>query len=99
MSSSFVMNKQTAWLLYSEAKLWSTTPAQLVAVEDPYVAFCLNQAVGYWGLSIENAMHEVEGKNARDTAARRKLVLQQWLSDKDDDKPRGQFADPAMFFK
>jgi hypothetical protein len=69
-------------------------------IEDPYVAFCLNQAIGYWGISIENAMDEVEGKTAKETTAKRRAVLQRWLAEDDDNaqSPSG-FADPAMFFK
>jgi hypothetical protein len=99
MWSSFVANRQTAWLLYTEAKTWGTTPASLLNIEDPYIAFCLNQAVGYWGMTIESALDEVDGKNSKEIAIKRKAVLRKWLYPDSADKPQpGQFADPALMF-
>lgn len=98
MWKPFVANRQTAWLIYSEAKLWGTRPSVLLDIQDTYVAYCFDQAIGYWGVAIESAMDEVEGKNAKDTAAKRQAVLKRFLYPDDSSARQGRFADPAIMF-
>jgi hypothetical protein len=71
-----------------------------MAIEDDYVAYCLDQACGYLGRSIEAALDRVEAKNESDAKYKRARVLDRFLSDENDKKPRrGQFADPAAMIK
>lgn len=97
MLPPFVENRQSAWLLYNEAKTWSTNPATVLGITDWYVSYCLNQAISYWGTYVENQLDMIEAKTAQATADKRQARLQQLLSD-DTEKPKGSFADPALLF-
>lgn len=72
------------WSLYQQSKLWTTRPSELIAIEDRYVAFCFDEAVAEFGLTIENEMEEASKKAkkeaqaiaARDATLKRLLGLQ-----------------------
>jgi hypothetical protein len=98
MSSSFVANRLTAWLLYNEASSWSVRPSTLLDLQDPYTAFCFDQAINYWGKTIEGELEKVEGKNAKDTELRRKSILEKYLYPDGDGSSKHQFSDPALMF-
>lgn len=63
-------------------------------MDDWFVANAVNQAVWHFGQSLEVALLEAEekGKNKKDKEARRKAVLQRWLSGSSEGK---QYRDPA----
>lgn len=83
-----------------DAKTWGVRPSDLVAIEDDYVAYCLDQAVGYFGRTLEAELEKAgsDAKNDSDAEWKRNRVLSSFLDD--DDKPvRGTFSDPAAMFK
>jgi hypothetical protein len=86
------------WALYREAETWSTSPSVLLGVDDEYVAYCLNQAVTYFGKSVEAKMDKAaaRAKNEKSAQAARQRVLDSILKPKS--KGSG-FADPADIFK
>lgn len=87
------------WMLFVEAKTWNCRPSELMAIQDDYVAYCLDQAVGHFGRTVEAELDKVEGKTAEERTHKRQRVLERFL-DLEDQKPsRGQFADPAAMFK
>lgn len=55
------------------------TPSSLLSLEDPYVAFCMNEAVWELGTFIENKLNEVSGKNDKEVEGKRRLVLKKIL--------------------
>lgn len=87
------------WLLFVDAKTWSCRPSELLNIEDDYVAYCLDQAVGYFGRNLEAELEKAGSgaKNEEDAEWKRQRVLDNFLGE--DDKPqRGLFADPAAMF-
>lgn len=83
-----------------DAKTWGVRPSSLVAVDDDYVAYCLDQAVGYFGRTLEAELEKAgsDAKNDEEAEWKRQRVLSSFLGE--DKKPqRGMFADPAALFK
>lgn len=65
-----------------------------MAIEDPYVAYCFDQAVGFIGRAIQAELDGVESKTAAEGEQKRKIVLERFLGNPD--KPsKGLYADPA----
>jgi len=61
--------------LFQDAKLWGCRPSQLVAIEDPYKAYCFDEAVGAWGSFITSELEKIEGKTDKDVSRKRKNRL------------------------
>jgi hypothetical protein len=83
-----------------DAKTWSCRPSDLLNIQDDYVAYCLDQAVAYFGRTLESELEKAGSgaKNESEAEWKRKAVLERFLGE--DDKPqRGMFADPAAMFK
>jgi hypothetical protein len=88
------------WLLFVDAKTWGVRPSELVAIDDEYVAYCLDQAVGYFGRTLEAELEKAgsDAKNEAEAEWKRTKVLSSFLGE--EDKPlRGTYADPAAMFK
>lgn len=65
-----------------------------MALDDEYVAYCFDQAVGYIGRAIDAELDKVESKTQSEAEYKRKLVFERFFGD--EDKPsRGLYADPA----
>lgn len=80
-----------------DAKTWNCRPSDLLAIEDEYAAYCLDQAVGYFGRTLQAELDSVDEKDASTTEHKRRMILERYLGDKE--KPaRGLFADPAAMF-
>lgn len=90
-------NPRQVWALYREAESFSTTPADLLGVDDDYTRYCLNQAVNYFGKSAEARMEKAaaKAKNEKAANAARDRALKAIL------EPAGasKFMDPAEMFK
>lgn len=65
-----------------------------MALEDEYLAYCLDQAVGFVGRAIEAELSAVEAKTEAEGEHKRKLVLAKFF-DEEDKPSRGLYADPA----
>lgn len=79
-----------------DAKTWNCRPSDLLSIDDRYVAYCLDQAVGYFGRHLEAELEKAGNgaKNDQEAEWKRRLVMDRYMSDTD--KPqRGMFADPA----
>ncbi len=77
------------------------TPADLLGLEPgSYEAYCLNEAVWYFGSTVESELDKAghkRGKGEGKMVAARQRVLDRYVGS---EKPDSQkFADPAMFFK
>ncbi len=65
-----------------------------MAIDDEYIAYCLDQAVGYIGRSIQMELDKVDCKTPQETEWQRKKIFARFFSE--DDKPSpGLYADPA----
>lgn len=82
-----------------DAKTWSCRPSDLLGIEDDYVAYCLDQAVGYFGRHLEAELSNVEAKDNNEGEWKRRLILERYLGTEEDKPSRGAFADPAAMFK
>lgn len=83
-----------------DAKTWGVRPSELLAIDDSYVAYCLDQAVGYFGRTLEAELEKAgsDAKNEDEAEWKRRKVLESFLGE--EDKPqRGLYADPAAMFK
>lgn len=80
------------------SKLWKVRPSEIVGLDDPYVAYCLDEAIMYAGNYIEQQLDNVKqgkGKNAeKHRAAQQQIVLERILYGK-----QQTFRDPAMSLK
>ena len=66
-----------------------------------YEAYCLDEAVIYFGLTMENMLDEAgekPSKGERKAKAARQKVMDQVFDTKEDSKKSG-FADPAVMFQ
>ena len=75
-----------------EAQLWRVRPSQLMNVQDPYAAYCFDQAVGEFGSYVKGEIQAIEGKNAKAVEGKRKLRLKALLSD----DPKAKYAQPVV---
>lgn len=68
-----------------------------------YEAYCLDEAVAYYGLTLETELDKAgskPSKEERKAEAARQRVLDRWLDDPDEaEKKKAGFADPALMFK
>lgn len=82
-----------------DSKTWSCRPSDLLRIEDEYVAYCLDQAVGHFGRTLEGALEKAgsDAKNEAEAEWKRKKILNDYIGE--NDKPqRGLYADPAAMF-
>lgn len=72
-------------------------------MEDSYPAYCLDEAVMYFGLTLENKLDEAGHKPTKaekKAQAERERILQSVLNPSGEDQQKGTgFADPALMFK
>lgn len=88
-------------MLWHKARSVRTPPSELLGLEKgSYEAYCLDEAVIYFGSSLENKLQEAghkPSKEERRAKAAREAILRKIFA-QDDDKGTG-FADPALMFK
>lgn len=83
-----------------DAKTWNCRPSDLLAIEDTYVAYCLDQAVGYFGRHLESELEKAgaDAKSEQEGEWKRRAVLDKYFGE--EDKPSsGRFADPAAMMR
>lgn len=59
------------WSIYQDAKLWHCRPSTLVAIDDPYLAYCFDEAVSAWGGYITRELEKITGKKEKDVERKR----------------------------
>lgn len=89
------------WLLWQKARALHLQPSSILGIDDPYVAYCLDEAVIFFGLRLESMLEEAtnptpskEERQAKDAQDR---VLRQVFGDEINIAPK-KFADPALMF-
>ena len=85
------------------SKTYSQSPSALLGLrndpDDAYVAYCLDEAIFFFGSHVENELNEAEentrskSKGAKKSARQR--VMSKYLTKAEEAK--GAFADPAKF--
>lgn len=84
-------------MLYQNSQKFSCRPSDLLGLHDEYEAYCVDEAVAYFGSTLEYELDKIEAKSQEETRRRRKAILQKYLFP--EDKPtESNFADPALFF-
>ena len=63
------------WALYNHAKTWGVRPSELLDIDNPYIAYCLDEAVATFGNGVSNELESVEGKSKSQVNQRRRAVL------------------------
>jgi hypothetical protein len=88
-------------LLWLKAQAVGVRPSNLLGLkENTYEAYCLDEAVIYFGMTLQNRLEQAghkPSKEERKAEAARKRILDQVLSEEDEKKGSG-FADPAAMF-
>lgn len=103
----FVRKPRRVWLLWLKSKAVGQRPSALFGLDPKsYVAYCLDEAVIYFGMALENKLetagHKPSKEERRAQAAREK-ILDAVLADPDLDgvepkKKTSGYADPAVMF-
>lgn len=83
-----------SWVLFNQSKTWRCRPSEILGVTDPYSAFCVDEAVYYVGISIQNELNEVEGREKDPKKARRKV--ESYLNNRLGIKPKFAVARPGQ---
>lgn len=83
--------------------MWRTSPSEILGEKrGSYRAWCLDQAVQYFGNYIEVELDKVGQKSnakQRKLEADRKRKLEQLLDPTPEVPKKGQYMDPALFFQ
>lgn len=85
--------------MWKQAKSFGTAPSKLLAIKGSYAAYCLDQAVAYFGLTLEAKLAEAghkPSKGERKTKAAQERILNQVFKSSEEDTK--SFADPAAMF-
>lgn len=77
--------------------MFHTRPSDLLAVSDRYGAYCVDDAVAFFGNMVESELARVDGKDNKQINQRRNLVLKKMLSEVGNTGQ--QFADPVAMGK
>jgi hypothetical protein len=88
-------------MLWQKAKAMSVRPSELMGLEpDSYEAWCLDEAIVYFGLVVENKLEEVGSKPSKEerrAKAAREAMLNKLFSP--EEAQASGFADPALMFQ
>lgn len=56
------------WQLWLQSEKWRTLPSDILSIEDAYVAYCINEAVFWFGTEVERRVDKArESKGKTDT--------------------------------
>jgi len=69
----------------------------LCGVEDSYDAYCLDEAIAYFGNEVTSRLERVDGKDSAQIERKQQRILTRLLGD-EQTPSRGQFNDPSSFF-
>lgn len=93
----FAETPRRLWETYQLSKQMGIRPSELLAVDDDYVAYCLDRAVQTFGNALENRLHEIssKAKNKKTSEQKMAIELDRWLNSDSPNAP-GRFRDPAL---
>lgn len=86
------------WDLWLSSTRFQVRPSTLLDVQDPYQAFCLDQAVRFFGSALEAELEEASSKEktAEKATRARQAILDRVLFP--GETPKKRYADPAAKF-
>lgn len=86
------------------AQAYNCRPSQLIDVQDPYAAYCFDEAVYLWASYVRNAVTEAgeQIKGYQQKKIMQQRVLQTLLRTREqvaaEEIPKGMYRDPATLF-
>jgi len=88
------------WLLWQDSQRWGVRPSSMMDIQDPYVAYCFDQAVGYLGTSIEGELREASSGKPSKEEHRARMAQERVLRRHFPEVMGPQkFADPSAFIQ
>lgn len=104
MLPSFVSKPRQTWLLWHKCKALGQRPSELLNITDDYVAYCLDEAVIYFGLMVESELEQAGHKPSKEERKARRAredILDRILGDEKDQEAAKakRYADPALMFR
>lgn len=94
-----MQNPRLLWELYQLTKHYRCRASELMAIEDPIVAYQFDRAVFFFGNTLSSELEAVEGKEKSEIEGKRLRVLQRWIPKAVDASGKAtselRFADPA----
>lgn len=82
------------WQLFSLARTWKCRPSELMDVEHPFDAYCLDNAVATFGNALTYELESVEAKTNDEAKNKRERIFNKWLGLTESNGATG-FSDPA----
>jgi len=67
------------WATFNHAKTWGVRPSTLMDMEQPYYAYCFDEAVAMFGNHVVHELEKVEGKTEKEVTRKRHNKLMQLL--------------------
>ena len=64
------------------AKQFQCRPSSLLAIEDPYVAWCFDEAAYRWGSHVETQLRAVKGKTEAQIEGKQRILLKRLMEGK-----------------
>jgi len=90
------------WLLWAKSKAFGRLPSEVLGIAEPgsYEAYCLDEAVFYFGTTLERMLEESGHRSSKEEKkaqmAQERILDRVMGRDKD---TKGKFADPAVLFQ
>lgn len=83
------------WHLWQMSKKWKVRPSDLVALTDPYEAWCLDEACYMWGMHVDAELDKAgaKAKKAEVANQRRQAALTKLLGGPEESNKA--YRDPA----
>jgi hypothetical protein len=70
-----VQKLQNVWHLWQTCKALNTRPSEIMGLDDPYLAYCLDEAITFGGRSIEADLESITHKKPKRQAQMRENRL------------------------
>jgi hypothetical protein len=80
------------WNVFVLSQEVKARPSELLAIEDAYSAWCMDECVLTWGLFVNSELDKIKDKRPKALEGKRKLKLRQLLEPGDTVK---KFATPV----
>lgn len=84
--------------MYNHGKLWGVRPSELLDLDDPYEAYCLDEAAAYLGNTIQADLNGVDASTPQAAEQETQKILDSYFRPKEEKPRTGMYADPALLF-
>lgn len=65
--------------MYQTSKTFNIRPSQLLDIDDPYAAYCLDNAVGEFGRALEMELSRIDAKTQKKADMIAERTIRSWL--------------------